>query len=125
MQKLFFLLAIVFTFSFANAQTDSTLQHYIGKYTFAGDSPVKEIGVAIENGVLMATSAMGNAELKKTDAKDVFEITGFGGTATFKRNEEGKVTGITLDVQGMVMEGSKSEGILLMVNAIGSKKLVL
>jgi hypothetical protein len=112
MQKIFFSLALVFSFAFANAQADSTLQHYVGKYTFAGDSPVKEIGVAIENGVLMATSAMGNAELKKTDVKDVFEITGFGGTATFKRSEEGKVTGVTLDVQGMVMEGSKSEGVL-------------
>jgi hypothetical protein len=96
--------------SFLKAQSDSTLQQYIGKYTFSGDSPVKEIGVVIENGVLTATSAMGNAELKKTDTKDVFEIVGFGGTATFRRNEEGKITGVTLEVQGMVMEGSRQEG---------------
>jgi hypothetical protein len=113
MQKL--LLAFVFLLGciYANAQTDTTLNQYTGKYTFSDGAPVKEIGVVIEEGVLTATSSMGNSELKKTDAKDVFEVVAYGGTATFKRNEEGKVTGITIQVQDITMEGTRSEGIVI------------
>ncbi len=113
MQKL--LLAFVFLLGciYANAQTDTTLNQYTGKYTFADGAPVKEIGVVVEEGVLTATSQMGNSELKKTDNKDVFEVVAYGGTATFKRNEEGKVTGITIQVQDITMEGTRSEGIVM------------
>jgi hypothetical protein len=113
MQKILLSLMLLCIGTFVKAQSDSTLQQYVGKYSFSGDSPVKEIGVVIENGVLTATSAMGNAELKKTDTKDMFEIVGFGGMATFRRNEEGKVIGVTLDVQGMILEGSRQEGIYI------------
>jgi Domain of unknown function (DUF3471) len=109
MQKL--LLATFFLFGclFAQAQTDSTLTQYTGKYTFTDGSPVKEISVAVEDGKLMATSAMGNSALNKTDVKDVFEVAAYGGTATFKRNDEGKITGVTVQVQDMTMEGTKGE----------------
>jgi len=104
------LLALIVTLSFfaANAQTDS-LQEYTGKYKFPDGSPVTEIGVVLENGVLTVTTAMGNSELKKTDTKDVFEIVAYSGTATFKRNAEGKITTLQIQVQDINMEGTKTE----------------
>lgn len=112
MKKILLALIVTLGFSAAYAQTDS-LQQYTGKYKFPDGSPVSEIGVVIENGVLTATSAMGNAELKKTDTKDMFEITGFGGTATFKRNAEGKVITLQIQVQDINMEGTREEGLNL------------
>ncbi|MFM9903375.1 MAG: hypothetical protein ACKVQJ_02255 [Pyrinomonadaceae bacterium] len=104
------LLALIVTLSFfaAIAQTDS-LQEYTGKYKFPDGSPVTEIGVVLENGVLTATSAMGNSELKKTDTKDVFDLVAYGGTARFNRNAEGKITTLLIQVQDITMEGTKTE----------------
>ena len=109
MKKLQFTLFMLFGFIVANAQTDSLLQQYTGKYVFPDGSPVKEIGVIIQEGVLTATSVMGNSELRKTENKDVFEIVAFAGTATFKRNAEAKVNGLQIQVQDVNMEGTKTE----------------
>lgn len=110
MKKLFLSLFTILCFSLVNAQTDS-LQEYTGKYKFPDGNPVTEIGVVLENGTLTATSAMGNSELRKTDSKDVFEVVAYSGTATFKRNTEGTVTGLQIQVQDINMEGTKTEGI--------------
>jgi hypothetical protein len=112
MKKLLFSLFVVISFSAANAQTDS-LQEYTGKYKFPDGSPVTEIGVIVDNGILTATSNMGNSELKKTDTKDVYEIVAYGGTATFKRNEEGKIITLLVQVQDITMEGTKTEGVFI------------
>lgn len=112
MKKIILTLLVSFVFAGLHAQTDS-LQEYTGKYKFPEGSPVTEIGVVIENGILTATSAMGNSELKKTDNKDVYEIVAYGGTATFKRNAEGKITTLQIQVQDVNMEGTKTEGILI------------
>jgi hypothetical protein len=112
MKKIIFALIFTVGFTAIYAQTDS-LQEYTGKFKFPEGSPVSEIGVVIENGVLTATSAMGNSELKKTDTKDVYEIVAYSGTATFKRNAEGKITTLLIQVQDITMEGTKSEGVLI------------
>jgi hypothetical protein len=112
MKKLLLVLSLFLTGILVNAQTDSTLQPYTGKYKFPDGSPVTEITVAIENGLLMATSAMGSTELKKTQG-DVFEIVAYGGTATFKRNQDTKVIGVQIQVGDLNMEGTKTEGIVL------------
>jgi len=112
MKKIFLSLFVLISFSALRAQTDS-LQEYTGKYKFPDGSPVTEIGVIVENGVLTATSAMGNSELKKTDAKDVYEIVAYGGTATFKRNGDNKITTLLIQVQDVTMEGTKSESIYI------------
>ncbi|MBI3137401.1 MAG: hypothetical protein HYZ15_02320 [Sphingobacteriales bacterium] len=109
MKKLFLSLSAIFCFTVLSAQTDSLLQQYTGKYVFPEGSPVREIGVALENNILTATSAAGNSELKKTDTKDVFEVVAYAGTATFKRNPEGKVNGVLIQVQDVNMEGTKTE----------------
>jgi hypothetical protein len=109
MKKLVLTFSLLFAFAAANAQTDTLLQQYTGKYVFSDDSPVKEIGVVIQEGILTATSAMGNSELRKTENKDVFEIIAFGGTATFKRNAEAKVKAVQIQVQDVNVEGTKTE----------------
>jgi len=108
MKKLFFVCMIVMTSLVSQAQTDS-LSDYTGKYKFPDGSPVTEIGVVVENGILTATSVMGNSELRKTDNKDIFEIVAFSGTATFKRAEDGKVKMLRVQVQDVDMEGTKQE----------------
>src|SRR5262245_21289768 len=92
MRKLLFTGAILFfAFNLVAAQTpQDTLQHYVGKYKFPEGSVITELTVSVENGVLMGSSPLGSAELKKMET-DVFEIVGYGGTATFKRNGDGKV----------------------------------
>jgi len=109
MKKILLSLTVLLAFTTAQAQTDSLLQQYTGKYIFPDGSPVKEIGVIIENEMLTATSAMGNSELRKTDTKDVFELVVYAGTATFKRNTDGKVNGLQIQVQDVNMEGTKTE----------------
>jgi hypothetical protein len=113
MKKILFVFLLLAGCVFANAQADSTLNAYTGKYTFGDDSPVKEITVTVESGTLMVASAMGNTEFKKTDTKDVFEVVAYGGMATFKRNEAGKVIGVKIEVQDIAVEGTRSEGIVL------------
>lgn len=106
-EKIFFSLFLLFAFFAGNAQNDS-LQHYVGKYKFPDGSPVSEFTVAVENGTLMVSSAMGSTEFKKTSTVDVFEIVAYGGTATFKRTE-GKVTSVQVLVGDVNIEGTRSE----------------
>lgn len=116
MKKIFLSLLLVFGFITINAQTDS-LQQYTGKYRFPDGSPVTEITLTVESGVLMAASAMGTSEFKPTDSPDVFEVVAFGGTATFKR-KEGKVTGVSISVGDVSLEGEKTEGILIYLSEL-------
>jgi hypothetical protein len=100
------LLAASFTVQ-AQSPQDS-LQHYLGKYKFPDGSVVPEVTVTNENGVLYANSAIGSAELRKIEA-DNFEIVGYGGTATFKRNSDGKVVSVQIIVGDINIEGTKTE----------------
>ena len=111
MKKIFLSFFIVLGFLTVNAQTDS-LQQYTGKFKFPDGSPVTEITLTVENGLLMAGSAMGSTEFKPTSTVDVFEIVAYGGTATFKK-KEGKVTSLQIQVADVNMEGEKTEGVVL------------
>lgn len=112
MLKTFIGICLLLASCVINAQTDS-LQEYTGKYKFPDGSPVTEIGVVVESGILTATSVMGNSELKKTDDKDVYEIVAYGGTATFKRGDDGKIKTMRVQVQDVDMEGTKEDGIYI------------
>ena len=109
MKKIMLSVLVILAFSAAQAQSDTLLQQYTGKYVFPDGSPVQEIGVIVEEGLLTATSAMGNSELRKTETKDVFEVVAYAGTATFKRNADGKINGLQIQVQDVNMEGTKTE----------------
>lgn len=115
MKKYYLLASFLMLSLLSMAQSDS-LQVYTGKYKFPEGSPVTEIGVVIENGVLTATSAMGNSELRATSTKDVFEVVAYSGTATFKRSEDGKVKMLRIQVQDVEMEGVK-EGSLIFLQS--------
>ncbi|MDZ4795456.1 MAG: hypothetical protein SGI83_14340 [Bacteroidota bacterium] len=107
MKKTFLSLFLLFVVFVVQAQTDS-LQKYTGKYKFPDGSPVTEIIVSVDNGLLMASSAMGSTEFKPTSTVDVFEVVAYGGTATFKRKEE-KVVSLQILVGDVNMEGTKTE----------------
>ena len=113
MKQFILSLLVVISFSAANAQQDSSLQKYTGKYKFPDGSPVTEINFTVDNGVLMGASAMGSSEFKKTDTENVFEIVAYGGTATFKKNTEGKITTVQILVGDVNIEGTKSEGVVM------------
>ncbi len=106
MRKLFLAILALAAFISVQAQSDSTLQQYAGKYKFPEGSAVTEVVVILDNGVLFATSVMGNAELKRYEG-DVFEIMGFNGIASFKRNGDGRISGVRIEVGEIVLEGNK------------------
>ena len=111
MKRIFFSVFLIFGFLAVNAQTDS-LEQYKGKFKFPDGSPVTEITLTVENGTLMASSAMGSTEFKRTSTADVFEIPAYSGTATFKRTE-GKITGVQIQAGDVNMEGTKTEGLAI------------
>ncbi|MDP1972857.1 MAG: hypothetical protein Q8J87_07775, partial [Sediminibacterium sp.] len=69
-------------------------------------SPVAEVTVVLENGVLMMNSQAGSSTLEKS-AEDVYVITQFQGTAKFTRNENKKVIGVTILAMGYELVGTK------------------
>jgi len=90
-------------------QTDTVvLKQYIGKYKFPEGSVVNEILVNLENGGLNMVASVGTSPLKKNEG-DVFEIIMFQGIANFKRNEDKKVVGVSINAMGYNLEGTKEE----------------
>ncbi len=96
-------------------KTDS-LEIYAGKYKFPEGSVVSQTEVFVDNGNLFANSDMGKSTLKKTDVADVFEIVEYSGLATFKRNADGKIIGVKIEVGEIVLEGTKVEPTQLSAN---------
>lgn len=104
-----------------STNADSTETQLLGKYKFGEGSPVAEVTVALEGGVLMMNSSAGASTLVKT-AEDVYTITQFQGTATFKRDENKKVIGVTILAMGYELVGTKEPSATY---ALFSKKAVL
>lgn len=118
MKKLIFTLGF-FTIACltVNAAQDS-LQQYVAKYKFPEGSPVSEVNIVVENGVLQVTSVMGSSTLEKT-GEDIFNITSYNGTATFSRNTAKKITTLKIEAMGVTMEGTREE------NNQGDSKIIL
>lgn len=109
MKKLFLAFFAITCVVTVQAQTPAdSLKEYTGKYKFPEGSAVPEVIVTIENGVLVGASPMGSSELKRIE-KDVFEVVAYSGIATFKRDDQSKINGVKIEVEGMVLEGTKSE----------------
>lgn len=104
----FFAAASSFILSAQQAPQADSLKEYTGKYKFPDGSEVTEIKVGVENGILWAYSDKGNSELTKIE-KDVFEVVQYTGTATFKRDGNGKINGLHVEVGDLVMDGTKTE----------------
>ena len=116
MKKCFLFLLIMMGYLSVHAQTDS-LKQYTGTYKFPDGSVVTEITVSLDSTVLTANSAMGSSELKKSQG-DVFEIVAYGGLATFKRNAENKIAGVLIQVGDITMEGTKTEGSVMIRSSV-------
>lgn len=101
----------IFLCSFAAGQ-DAPLEQYIGKYVFPEGSAVPWVEVKLTEGGLITESPMGNATLQRIE-KDLFSIVEYNGTSEFRRNGDGKVTGIKVAVMGLEMEGTKEQTSLL------------
>jgi hypothetical protein len=111
MKKIVFLLLAISAAIILNAQqapAPDSLQEYTGKYKFPEGSAVTEVIVTFENGILSASSSQGSSELKKID-KDIFEVVAYSGKATFKRNEEAKLKGVVIEIEDLILEGTKEE----------------
>ena len=101
--------SIAFSQTPAPAPTKSdSLEIYAGKYKFPEGTVITDLELKLENGTLMGYSDQGNSEFKKVDG-DVFAVVAYEGKATFRRNPEGKIVGIKIEVQDMILEGTKSE----------------
>lgn len=99
------LAALPAIFSFGQ---DAPLEQYVGKYIFSNGSQVPWVEVKLVNGALISESPQGNATLQRIE-KDQFSIVEYNGMAEFKRNAEGKVTGVKVLVMDLEMEGTKEE----------------
>jgi len=103
-----FVLGSSFLISAQQAPKPDSLKEYTGKYKFPEGSEVTEVQVVIENDTLWVNSDKGNSELRRIE-KDIFEVVTYTGTATFKRDEHGKVNGLHFEVGNLVLDGKKSE----------------
>jgi hypothetical protein len=109
-KNLLFLFSLVFcTVMYAQQPpaTDS-LKEYTGRYVFPEGSAVTEVNVTIENGSLYATAATGSSELRKLD-KDIFEVVAYSGRAIFKRNADAKLSGVRIEIDDLILEGTKED----------------
>ncbi len=104
---LFSLMLVGFSFA-ASAQTDTTLQQFVGKYKFAEGSVLAEATVTLENGNLSVVTSYGSSPMVK-QSDDVFAVTAFQGTAAFKRNDAKKVIGVSISAMGYTLEGTKED----------------
>ena len=82
------------------------LNQYVGKYKFEG-LPFEFVTIAVKDGKLtIDTGTESGAMTAVKDAADTFDASGRA-TLKFKRDDTKKVTGVTLDAQGMSFEGKK------------------
>lgn len=83
------------------------LDEYIGTFNF-DNAPFGELIVTMKDGKLHGNAVgQGEANMNPTDTEDEFEIEGYDGTATYTRDADGKITGVTLFIQGSEMSGKK------------------
>ncbi len=91
------------------AATTLNLQDYAGIYKMADF--FKEATLEVKNGELFAElDVNGSNKLLKQEAKDVFKSTSSYGTIfNFKRNAEGRVVSVKLELMGQEVTGEKDK----------------
>jgi hypothetical protein len=111
MKKIMLSLLLVLGFGIASfAQQDTTLVQFTGKYTFPSGSVIPEVSVTIENGALIMTSTVGASNLEK-ESEDLYAIVAFQGKALFKRDNNKKIVGVSINAMGYQLEGTKESTI--------------
>jgi Tfp pilus assembly protein PilE len=102
------LLVTVAIVSCLSLKAEESLQQYAAKYKFPQGSPVTEVNIVFENGMLRLNSSIGNTTLEKT-GDDQFYMPANSGTVQFIRNSAKKITGIKFDVQNISADGNREE----------------
>jgi hypothetical protein len=108
MKKILLLSTLLLGIFISIQAQDSTLTQLTGKFKFAEGSPVQEVVITVDNGALVAGSAMGSFVLQKT-GEDQYFIADFQAPVVYKRDSNRKVIGLTISVSGMVLEAVKVE----------------
>ena len=85
---------------------DTTLNEYVGTYTFPEGGPVTTVDVKLENGSLVASSTAGSSPLERI-SKDTFNLVTYNGKVYFSRDSTKKVSGIKIEVEDTILEGKK------------------
>jgi len=87
-----------------------SISDYEGVYTFEPGGPLSKITVTNEDGKMqVSTAEFGETMMAKTSKIDVFLEPNYQSDFNFKRNEEGKVSGLNIEVasQGIRMNGKR------------------
>ncbi|HZJ61167.1 MAG TPA: DUF3471 domain-containing protein [Chitinophagaceae bacterium] len=105
MKKFTLLVCAIVTFILLRAQ-DTTLNEYVGTYTFPEGGPVTTVDVKLENGSLVASSTAGSSPLERI-SKDTFNLVTYNGKVYFSRDSTKKVSGIKIEVEDTILEGKK------------------
>lgn len=108
MKKILLLLLVNFYVADGNAQ-DTTLKEYIGKYIFPEGSYVPSAEITLKDSILTINSVQGASDLVKK-AKDTFALSSYDGTAYFRRDSNGKIAGIKVEVSDILLEGTRDVG---------------
>ncbi|MDE3237249.1 MAG: hypothetical protein KGO81_14975 [Bacteroidota bacterium] len=109
MKKIFSLFVFIFIIAAAHAQdADSTLNQYVGNYTFPAGGVISYVNIVFTNGSLSYTSDGGEGVLVK-QAVDTFSAPAHSGKVYFTRGDDKKIKGIVIDAMGYHMEGIKAE----------------
>jgi hypothetical protein len=106
MKKYFFSILMLCFIHLVNAQADSSLKEYTGRYIFEQGNVVPDVTVTLEGEQLSMSSTAGSSVLEKLGI-DSFSIIEFSGTAVFKRNETAVINGVHIEAAGYVMDGTK------------------
>ena len=105
MRKLILSIMVCFGLVSLYAQ-DTTLNEYVGTYTFPEGGPVTTVDVKLENGSLVASSTAGSSPLERI-SKDTFNLVTYNGKVYFSRDSTKKVSGIKIEVEDTILEGKK------------------
>lgn len=108
MKRMTLLAALLLSVAFSFAQTqDTTLKQYVGKYNFPEGSFVTVADISLDGNTLSVSSSQGGSALERTGV-DTFTLKEFEGSRmVFYRNKEGKVARIKVEVDDILLEGTK------------------
>ncbi|MBU1821355.1 MAG: hypothetical protein KKG00_07570 [Bacteroidetes bacterium] len=92
----------------AEKEAVATLTDYVGSYKLSGDLPISKIIVSEKSGKLHYVAGEYEGDFSTVSGKaDTYLSQDGGGTVVFKRDGDGKVTKLTLEVQGGLYEAPK------------------
>lgn len=119
MKKIMLLMVLVLGFGVASyaQQQDTTLAQYVGKYVFPSGSVIDAVTVSLENDALVMNSSAGASALTK-ESEDLYVIVAFQGKALFKRDNNKKIVGVSINAMGYQLEGTKENSLAIIASAL-------